>query len=627
MIHPKDQGDMREKLHELYDYRLNRFKARLSAMYPQRSSHGSVNVSRFRSTTMIELISYLDTQTQLRLKSVNRYFHKLIIISHNDVSLSARAGWFSVIHLSSFLKRIRLYGEPKERELKDFTTMLVNDGFTELDTIELYHIGEWAMLEIIEALSQRVQRAIRFGILDDSKVLNLVIQETEITPFFASKLAKIINTVLFRVLSRIKFIVKSMEGIDLVLTSVLFTKCTHLIEVDFSSIPLLRHGFELLVNSIWNTESNSPSDCPRIQQLRLSNTGLTDPCLVFLVDITSQGLLSNLVLFDLSDNCLTNDGMEVLNSLVSPYLCPNLHSIILSNNCDIGGEALTHFFESLCQGVCPVIEDIALHNCGMNAKNMKAFASFLLTPFAENLKSIDIGNNPGVSPNMVRFWTNLAQSRCFHLQVINVEGIAFTKESERAFVKWVLNGYLENLRCLYLNNTLFDQRVFCQFFKALTFSSIKDLDILDLSSNLIGSFQDKDWELLVYEAKQVNQHSFTIRRFEFCHNPLNNNDLDWLCKCIQRFCCVELLQEACFEDNAISSRGLEAFLSIFPPNQPSGLIKLSVITLSLRCIGKDLYYWLCSPASFNLRRLILTNCNMCSQDLTYLLNALEGGNP
>lgn len=154
----------------------------------------------FSSTTMIELISYLDTQTQLRLKSVNRFFHKLIIISHNDVSLSARAGWFSVIHLSSFLKRIRLYGQPKERELKDFTTMLQNDGFTELDTIELYHIGEWAMLEIIEALSQRVQRAIRLGILDDSMVLNLVIQETEITPFFAGKLAKNINTVLFRVL-------------------------------------------------------------------------------------------------------------------------------------------------------------------------------------------------------------------------------------------------------------------------------------------------------------------------------------------------------------------------------------------------------------------------------------------
>ena len=623
VIHPKDQGDMREKLHKLYDYRLNRFKARLSAMYPQRSSHGSVNVSRFRSTTMIELISYLDTQTQLRLKSVNRFFHKLIIISHNDVSLSARAGWFSVIHLSSFLKRIRLYGQPKERELKDFTTMLQNDGFTELDTIELYHIGEWAMLEIIEALSQRVQRAIRLGILDDSMVLNLVIQETEITPFFAGKLAKNINTVLFRVLARLKFIVKSVEGIEIVLTSVLLSKCNRLVEVDFSSIPLLRHGFELLVDSIWSSESESQIDCPRIQQLHLSNTGLTDPCLVFLVDVTSQGLLANLELLDLSDNCLTNEGVGVINSMISPYLCPNLHSFILSNNCNLGGEALQLFFGYLGNGVCPVIEDIALNNCGMKSTDLIAFASFLLTPFSESLKSVDIGNNPGLSTEMARFWTNLSKSPCVNLRVINVEGIAMRKKSERAFVKWVLHGHLENLRCLYLNNTLFDQRVFCQFLRALTFSNIKDLDVLDLSSNLIGSFHEKDWELLVYETKQLHQHSFTIRRFEFSHNPLNNVDLEWLCKYIQRFCCVELLQEACFEDNTISSRGIAAFLNIFHPNQPSGLIKLSVITLSLQCIGKDLYNWLCSPASFNLRRLILTNCNLCFQDLTCLLNALE----
>ena len=613
---------MREKLHQLYDYRLNRFKARLSAMYPQRSSQGSVNVSRFRSTTMIEVISYLDTQAQLRLKAVNRYFHKLIIISHNDVSLSARAGWFSVIHLSSFLKRIRLYGQPKERELKDFTTMLQNDGFTELDTLELYHIGEWAMLEIIEALSQRVQRAIRLGLLDDSMVLNLVIQETELTPFFAGKLTENINNTLFRVLTRIKFIVKSVEGIEIVLRSALLSKCCHLLEVDLSSIPLLRHGFDLLVQSIWVRDSASKLDLPRIQQLRLSNTGLTDPCLVFLVDITSQGLLTNLELLDLSANCLTNGGMDVINDMISPYLCPNLHSCILSNNCDLGGKALKIFFNYLGKGVCPIIEDMALNNCGMNSTDLIAFASFLLTPFAENLKSIDIGNNPGVSTEMTQFWTNLSKSHCANLRVVNVEGIAM-KDSEQSFIRWARHGQLGNLRCIYLNNTLFDQRILFHFLKALTYSKIKDLDVLDLSSNHIGSFNEKIWELLVYGKKQLHQQSFTIRRFEFSHNPLTNTDLEWLCKYIQRFCCVELLQEACFEDNTISSRGIGAFLNIFPPNQPRGLIKLCVVTLSLRCIGKDLYKWLCSPASFNLRRLVLTNCNLCTQDLNDLLNALE----
>ena len=78
-----------------------------------------------------------------------------------------------------------------------------------------------------------------------------------------------------------------------------------------------------------------------------------------------------------------------------------------------------------------------------------------------------------------------------------------------------------------------------------------------------------------------------------------------------------------FEDNKISARGIGTFLNCFPVDVPSALNKLSVVSLSLRCVGEVLHNWLCSPAASNLKKLVLTNCNLCKMDLTYLINAFE----
>lgn len=623
VVQPKVRDELKDKLHQLYDYRLNRFKARLSALYPEQSSSGDVNVSRFRSTTMMEVVSYMDTQTQLHLKAVNRYFNKLIIISHNDVSLTAHAGWFAVIHLSSFLKRIRLYGEPKEQELNDFTKMLENDGFTELSTIELYHIGEWAMLEILEALSHRVQRVLQLGILDDHAELNLVIQETDITPFFARKLADNINSTLYRVLTRLRIIVQSTEGVEQILRALQLSRCSHLLEIDLASLSLLRHGFELLVQSLWLDSSNTSGDIPRIRRLILPNTGLSDPCMISLADVASRGYLSNMEVLDLAANSLSNAGMDVLADISASYLLPNLRAFILSDNSKLGGTHLTVFFHSLSQGVCPMIEEIAVNNCGLRISDVDALCAFLLTPFAENLKALNLGNNPQIADVLATLFNTLSKSVCHHLQLLCMDGVALHSTSKQALVKWIQHGPLHHLRSLSLNNTEIDQKGFYSLMKALTFSSIQDLDLLDLSSNPICTLDDRYWEAAVYGQDVHGQHCITVRRFEFSHNPITNADMEWICLFIQRFWNVHLLQEASFEDHKVSSRGLSAFFKMFPEFHPGTLSKLSVVSMSVRCIGTDLFNWLCSPATSNLRRLILTNCNLCQDDLTCLLTALE----
>ena len=304
---------MREKVQLLYDMRINRFKARFSAMYPAESATETINISRFRAASMLELVSYLDTRTQLRLKLVNRYFRKLISISHSDVSLTTRSGWAEIIHLSTFLKRIQLYGEPYERDLHTFTKLLENDGFTELTTLEVHFIGEWALLEIIEALSRRVQRAMRINFLNDSLSANLLIEESDFTPFFAKKFADLTNSVLCLIFTSLHFIVKEMEGVEILLKELQLSKCSRLVRLDFSSIPLGRHGFELLSRSLWSSsfESNC-AEIPRLTTLSLASCNLTDNCFRTLCEFISRGYLSNLQVLDLSANRLT---YETVNHL------------------------------------------------------------------------------------------------------------------------------------------------------------------------------------------------------------------------------------------------------------------------------------------------------------------------
>lgn len=619
----EDKGNLRDQIQKLYDERVNRFKARLSAMYPQHSTGSSVGFSSFHSTTMMEVVAYLDTQSQLRLESVNQYFHKLIRISHNDVALTARTGWFSAIHLSSYLHRIRLYGEPKEKELKDFTMMLQNDGFTELSTLELYHIGEWAMLEIVEALAQRVQRALRLGVQDSSTGLRLVIQEIDFTPFFAGKLAEHINATLFHVLTGIRFVVQNVEGVIVILQKTRLMSCQRLTEVDFSSLPILRYGFELLVRSLWMDDAEVKTEAPRVSKLLLANMGLSDPCLVPLADVGASCLLSNLEYLDLSANCLSCDGMLVLTDLLAPYLCPNLRSLLLSNNPDLGGDPVDAFFSKLAEGVCPLLEDLLLNHCGLSAANLASLATFLASPFAENLKVLDVGNNPAATASLPQLLASLTTGPAHSLHVLNVEGLSFSLPIEHAFTQWLRHAQLAHLRSLCLSNTQLRQQSLFLVLQALSFSSVRDLDLIDVSSNLLERFDPALWETLVYAGRKRRQHVFSVRRFELNHNPLSNSDLDWLCRYIALFCRVDLLQEASFEDNTISSKGVMTFLNVFASCDHGGLEKLSITTLSLRSIGHDLYAWLCSPAASNLQRLALTNCNLCRMDWMYLIKAFE----
>ena len=640
IVIPKDDSQLREMVQELYDKRMNRYKARLSALYPEHSQLGSVDISRFRTATMSELVSYLDTATQMRLKSVNHYFHKLIRISHYDVSLSARTGWVDVIHLSSFLRRIRLYGEPKEHDLHQFTTMIQNDNFTELSSLEFHHIGEWALLEILEALGRHVQRAVALGILSSSVQIELVIQESDFTPFFAKRFADVIDNSLYHILFSIRFITKSVEGLELLLKSTHFSVCSHLTRVNFSSVSLARRGFELFLHSLLGDAS--ATELPRLTHLLLSNTTLTDACIVLLVDLATAGLLSNLIVLDLSSNRLTGAAVDVLTTIARQFLLPNLESLALSDNRDCGYGFLAPLALALAEGVCPLLGSLALNHCGLNTTDMDALGVFLTSPYVENLHALDVGNNRGERDSLPQFFQCLARSPALRLQTLNLEGVGLHPSILPQLQDFLASPALPALRCLCLNNNQLDAPCFLALLRGLVGAHDLELTLLDVSSNAIGAFDAAAWERFVYARRTPHnlkgahkphnlksahelqsQSSLIIHRLDFSHNPLSNEDLAWIARFYERFTQITLLNEVDFEDNKISARGIGTFLNCFPVDVPSALHKLSVVSLSLRCVGEVLHNWLCSPAASNLKKLVLTNCNLCKMDLTYLINAFE----
>lgn len=610
-----DRSEAKKKVQALYNMRLNRYKMRLSAMYPECSENGTINLSRIRSSTMMELVAYLDVPTQLNLKLVNRYFRKLVKISHSCVSLDASSGWIDAIHLSTFLQHINLVGEPREGDLKEFTSLLRNDGFMELNSLGLYFVGEWALLEILDALCSRIQREKNMDMISNTFNAELVIQENEFSPFFASKFASLCNSVLSSVLTRLTFILRAADGLKLLLRSTKLVYCQSLLEVDFHDVPLGRDGFEALAQSLWPLEDVSiTTTTPPLKQLLLSNTHLTDSCMISLALAAERGLLGTLEQIDLSQNSLTCAGMEVLIPPLSNFLCPNLHKLNLSENTQLGN-TLTPWLLALSQGVCPMLECLQLNHCNIGVTEADALGVFLNSSFSENMTLLDVGNNPDIAPALPQFFQCLGASPCTSFHSLNFENVGLTDSHMKEFALWLRSSKSNNLRTLILRVNNLEERSLL-----LLFSSIRrSLTLLDLSSNFLGSFTSSAWKRLMGHKQSM----IGICELNITHNPLTDEDFKLIVGYLKHHVDMRSINTVCFEDNIIGRKGLEYFIQSFPTDVSCQLRRLSIISLNIRCIGQYLCIWLCSSAASNLHKLQLVNCTLSKRDCTFLVHAFE----
>lgn len=597
---------------------MNRYKLRLSAMYPEYSEAGIFDISRIRSASMIEVVSFLDTPTQLNLKCVNRYFRKLVKISHNRVSLDTSSGWIDAIHLSTFLKEITLVGEPKEKDLKEFTTLLRNDGYLQLSHLFLHLIGEWALIEILDALSARIQRDCSMGILGDSFRAELVIQENEFSPYFAMRFSNYCNTVLYRVLTNLTFIVNDPEGVEAILKYTQFWKCSKLVEFDISNVHLTQEGYLYFLNSFWPMHeeiSASP-----ITQLLLRNTQLTDWSVIGIANSAERGLLSNLCILDVSENRLSCEGIHVLTKPLSEFLCPNIRAISFSNNTGAGCGSLTSWLLQLAEGVCPLLSVLELNACGLTMLEMDALCVYIGCPFADSMTVLDIGNNPEIAEGIPQLFQELYRSTNQSFTSLNFEGLNLTSSLLTELCEWMKQEKARHLRKLILRVNVISESGLCKLLAALQQSSILKLNLLDISSNLIGSFQSTWKDLFSLPFRQT---SLSIEECDMSHNPITDQDMYLLMKFFRRYIDMSRLMRFSMEDMKLSAKGVSYLFSSFPFEFVCQLHRLNIVSIPITGVGQSLHTWLSSPAASSLRRLILVNCSLDSDDLLLLNNAFK----
>ena len=567
---------------------MNRYKMRFSAMYPAPIESGPFDVSRIRSSTMMELVSYVDLMTQLNLKRVNRYFRKLVKISHSQVSLAANAGWVDAIHLSSFLKEITLVGEPKEPELKEFTNMLRNDGFLQLNHLCLHYIGEFALLEIIGALSARIERDIAMNVMSDSFNAKLLIQENEFSPYFALRFSKFFNSTLYRVVTSLSLIVRQSEGLEEILKAIRLVDCPKLLQFDLTNDPISPKGYQYLLNSFW--PMNEEHSARPLAYLHLRNTQLTDRTLIGIANAAQRGLLSNLSEIDLSENRLTFDAIHAFTKPLSEFLCPNIRAISLSHNKKAGCGSLAVWLRSLAEGVCPLLSVLELNECGLSLIELGALGLFIESSFADMLSILDIGNNPEIAEGLPQFLQRLHRSTNRCLTVLNLEGLLLAREVLGAFYLWIQE------KCPPL------------------------LQKLILRGNLIDGAFGREWSELF--ALPMRSPCLSIEEFDLSHNPVSNEDVGILISFFQsytdmtRFTCVSL------EDMQLSTEGVDRFFISFASQASSLLCRLSIVSTPITGVGDSMYQWLTSPAACSIRRLSFVNCSLSFEDLRFMTKAM-----
>lgn len=596
---------------------MNRYKMRFSAMYPAPSESGPFDVSRIRSATMMELVSYMDLATQLNLKRVNRYFRKLVKISHSEVSLAANAGWVDAIHLSTFLKEITLVGEPKEAELKEFTNLLRNDGFLQLNHLCLHYIGEFALLEIIDALSARIERDIAMSIWSDSFNAKLLIQENEFSPYFALRFSKFFNSTLYKVITSMSLIVRESEGLEEILKNIRLVDCPKLLQFDLTNDPITPRGYQFLLNSFW--PMTAEQSAPPIAYLHFRNTQLTDRTLIGIVNAAERGLLSNLKEIDLSENRLTFDGVHALTTPLSQFLCPNLQAISLSHNKEAGCGSLANWLRNLSEGVCPLLSVLELNECGLSSLELDALGVYIGSSFADTLTILDIGNNPEIADSIPQFLQQLHRSTNRSLTVLNLEGLLLTRAILSEFYLWIQEKSPVLLQKLILRGNLIDGMGLCQLFRALQLSSITTLSLLDVSSNCMQSF-GQEWSGLFDLPKK--SPPLSIEEFDLSHNPVSNEDIEILISFFQNF--VDFTRFSCvsLEDMRLSTPGIDCFFFSFASQPSSQLSRLSIVSMPITGVGDSMYQWLTSPAACSIRRLNLVNCSLCYEDLRMMTKAM-----
>lgn len=575
-------------------------------------------LTKIRVATMVEVIQYCDVSTQILLSSVNRYFYKLIQTARINVSVNCRAEWVDSLNKSPFITDIGLYCECNDSEMDRFCRIIRNDGFLFLRTLSLHLLSEDNIISILEAVDDKVSRTLRLGLVSPEDAISLTLRCFYLTTRICYAFSEASMNSLSRVLGSLTIITNDVEGVMNFFKLVDFSAFTLLHSLILSDCPLQSRGFEVLVRSLWPSGKSSVCSAP-IRELVLDNVQLRDANIISLQSVMERGLLVDLEYLNLASNCITSEGMKHFSEALSHYSCPNLKRLFLSDNY-ISVDSTISFFTALAQGVCPLLSQLELSNTGIGPQDIRSFALYLRSPYPDNLTRINISNNPLVTEALSVFFEALLHSNCMKIKTLIMESISISTSEIRILSKWLVSGKATSLRHLLLRSNLLDQTAFCLLLTALIDERCPRLSVFDFSGNMIGNFDDYQWNRLL----DTDGSPVSFEQIDFSFNPLTDTDMTWIIHYMKEFSNVDCIQRISYSNNAITAETVRIFFEAFP-NHPCALYYLTFSSCSLGGCGPHFYKFICSEAARNLDQLSLQDCNLSEEDLSLLCDALKDG--
>ena len=552
--------EQQQAIRRVMEARSKKFILRLSAQYPEEDGN---LFSRLRVSTMISVASYCDVTTQTLLAKVNHYFNSLIRTSRTSADIQCQTGWVDAINRSPFLKTITLHGECTPEDTKRFCHIIKNDGFPELSDVKFVYVDDDSIKSILSALNTRLQRALRLNLLSASYTAGVTLAVYDLSPRLCLAFAEA-STSLRRVLGRLHLLTDDPEGLEAFFKAVDFSAFSALAEIDLSSCPLQRKGAEIFFRSLWP------------------------------------------------------GGMRALADALGGFAAPNLRRLELSDNF-VGSCGLVEVFAALAQGAAPLLEELELAHTGVGTSDMAQLEEFVGSPFAENLRRLNVSNNPQITESISGLFSALQRGPS-HLQALLLEGVSLAMEETKSLVGWLVTQSASSLRGIVLRSNLLDGACFRLFLATLVDPRAPRLQAVDFSSNLIGRFDEKEWLALL--ASDGNRVDF--EQLDFSFNPLSDEDVRLFVMFLSRFSSMERVTRIAFASNGVSASAMDYLLRALPEGA-TALNYLAVDSWSLPGAGPALEGFLAGEACCNLATLALRDCGLTAEDLQALLRGLAAG--
>lgn len=594
--------------------RSHKYARRISIAYPEQEGDF---LSQFRVSTMMAVGSYCDPKTHSLLAKVNKYFSSLVQICRTVADIQCKSGWVDAVNRSPYIKSIILRGVCDPEDTKRFCNILNNDGFTDLTDITFVYMEDKTVRDIIAALASKFDRMYNLHLIPVDFSLSITIIAHDLTQRLCFAFAEASES-LSRVLGKLRLSTGDLDGMELFFKVVDFSSYSRLSNIDLSACPLSRRGFELFIRSLW-PEGVSLATAPPVRVLKLNDTQMSNTGMASMVAVMRRGLYANLEELDVSSNKITRSGMSLLAEVLGEFACPNLKKLNISDNFVQAGN-LVELFRTLANGSCALLEEIEFAHTSIDEEDLRVFIEFLNSPFAENLRRINISNNPQITQALEGVFQALQGGTARQMEVLLLEGVSFALKETTQLVGWLLSGFATKVRALVLRSNLMDQECFLLLLQAMIDPRCPRLSVVDFSSNLIGGFDEARWlQLISQDGAEI-----VIEQVDFAFNPLTDNDMRLLFMFLKRFARIERMDRVSFSANNISGETLSFFFRSLP-NGPASLSYLTVDSCSLAGAGEALKEFFRSEACCNLNTLSLRDCGLTKEDLFAMMDGLDCG--